>query len=229
MGKGNRVSLYAYCPEPDKLLIVGLFPYRKGQYLYEPPPSKGKTSKVIPPDYLKRIFLLTTLNGKESEQMTTTEIIRTNLRRYTFESPKIKKWVEKNSSGKVLNLFAGKTLLDLDEVRNDMDRVNAVAEYHMDCVDFVMLWEEEKFDTIILDPPYALRKAMEMYNGNYTSRFKMLADVIPNILAEGGKVISFGYHSTFLGKVRGFDLEHLCVFAHGGAQHCTIAIIEAKE
>ena len=69
MGKGNRVSLYAYCPEPDKLLISGLFPYRKGQYLYEPPSSRGKTSKVIPPDYLKRIFLLTTLNGKESERM----------------------------------------------------------------------------------------------------------------------------------------------------------------
>ena len=68
MGKGNRVSLYAYCPEPDKLLIGGLFPYRKGQYLYEPPPSRGKTSKVIPLDYLKRIFLLTTLNGKESER-----------------------------------------------------------------------------------------------------------------------------------------------------------------
>ena len=62
--------MYAYCPEPDKLLISGLFPYRKGQYLYEPPSSRGKTSKVIPPDYLKRIFLLTTLNGKESERMT---------------------------------------------------------------------------------------------------------------------------------------------------------------
>lgn len=74
MGKGNRVSLYAYCPEPDKLLISGLFPYRKGQYLYEPPSSRGETSKVIPPDYLKRIFLLTTPNGKESERMNWNQI-----------------------------------------------------------------------------------------------------------------------------------------------------------
>lgn len=154
------------------------------------------------------------------------ELINTNLRRYTFESPKIKQWVEENSSGKVLNLFAGKTLLNLDEVRNDIDTENAVADYHMDCVEFVKSWNGHKFDTIILDPPYALRKAMEMYNGNYTSRFKMLADLIPSILADGGKVISFGYHSTFMGKVRGFGLNSMCVFAHGGAQHCTIAIIE---
>ena len=84
--------------------------------------------------------------------MTQLEIIHTNLRRYTFESPKIKRWVEMNSSGKVLNLFAGKTLLDLDETRNDIDEQNAVADYRMDCVDFVQQWEGHKFDTIILDP-----------------------------------------------------------------------------
>ena len=79
-----------------------------------------------------------------------------------------KRWVEENSSGKVLNLFAGQTLLDLDETRNDIDEQNAVADYHMDCVDFVQQWEGHQFDTIILDPPYALRKAMEMYNsGNW--------------------------------------------------------------
>jgi len=160
--------------------------------------------------------------------MTTTEIIRTNLRRYTFESPKIKKWVEDNSYGKCLNLFAGTTKLNLDEVRNDIDE-NALADYNVDAVDFVKDWDGHKFDTIILDPPYAYRKAMEMYKGNYTSRFKLLADLIPLILNEGGKVISLGYHSTFLGKVRGFELDKLCVFAHGGAQHCTIGIIEKKD
>ena len=51
--------------------------------------------------------------------MTELTLIKTNLKRYTFESPKIKKWVENNSSGKVLNLFAGKTNLNLDEVRNE--------------------------------------------------------------------------------------------------------------
>jgi predicted membrane-bound spermidine synthase len=153
-------------------------------------------------------------------------LINTNLRRYTFDSPKIKKWVEDRAKGKVLNLFAGKNKLNLDEIRNDIDKT-MVADYHKDALDFVKGCKE-KFDTIILDPPYAYRKAMEMYNGNYSSKFKQLADEIPRILKKDGIVISFGYHSTFLGKKRGFKLNELCVFAHGGSQHCTIGIIEDK-
>jgi len=153
------------------------------------------------------------------------ELLKTNLKRYTFESPKIKEWVEENSQGKVLNLFSGKTKLNLNETRNDIDK-EMIADYYKDAVDFVKEWKGEKFDTIILDPPYAYRKAMEMYNGNYSSRFKQLADVIPNILNKDGRVISFGYHSTFLGEKRNFKLNKLCVFAHGGSQHCTIGIVE---
>ena len=156
------------------------------------------------------------------------ELIKTNLRRYTFQSPKIKKWVEDNSNGKVLNLFAGKTILELDEIRNDISD-EAIVDYKNDALDFVLGWEGEKFNTIILDPPYSYRKSMEMYNGHYTSRFKVIADNLETILQPNGKIISFGYHSTFMGEVRGFKLEKMCIFAHGGAQHCTIAIIETKE
>jgi hypothetical protein len=159
--------------------------------------------------------------------MTKTTLIKTNLRRYTFESPKIKEWVESRAEGNVLNLFAGKTLLNLNEVRNDVDEsMNAI--HHKDALDFVKEWNGEKFDTIILDPPYAYRKSMEMYNGNYTSKFKLIADNISKILKDGGQVISFGYHSTFMGNKRGFKLKELCVFAHSGAQHCTIGIIEER-
>jgi len=115
----------------------------------------------------------------------------------------------------------------LNEVRNDIQEES--AEYNMDALDFILSWKGDKFDTIILDPPYSYRKAMEMYNGNYSSKFKRIADNMENILKPGGKVISFGYHSTFMGKKRGYDLVKLCVFAHGGAQHCTIGIIEEKE
>ena len=154
-------------------------------------------------------------------------LIRTNLRRYTFQSPKIKKWVEDRSSGMVLNLFAGKTELNLDEIRNDIDK-EMNAHFNMDALDFVKEWHGHKFDTIICDPPYSYRKSMEMYNGNLNSRFKLIADEIPRILSNAGVIISFGYHSSFLGKVRNFKLKELCVFAHGGAQHCTIGIVEGR-
>jgi predicted methyltransferase len=154
-------------------------------------------------------------------------LINTNLRRYTFDSPKIKKWVESRAKGKVLNLFAGKNRLNLDEVRNDIDKT-MIADFHKDALDFVLEWKGEKFDTIILDPPYSYRKSMEMYNGNRNSRFKLIADNINKILKEEGLIIVFGYHSSFMGKRRGFGLKELCVFAHGGSQHCTIGIIETK-
>lgn len=95
----------------------------------------------------------------------------------------------------------------------------------MDALDFVRT-TKDKFNTIILDPPYSYRKSIEMYNGNRASRFKQIADSISTILLPNSVVITFGYHSAFLGKKRGYELKELCVFAHGGAQHCTIGIIE---
>ena len=155
-------------------------------------------------------------------------MIKTNLKRYTFECPKIRDWVEKNSKGKVLNLFAGKTKLNLDETRNDKDH-NMKSEHHKDALDFVKEWTGHTFDTIILDPPYSYRKSMEMYEGHRNSRFKLVADEIPRILSSDARVISFGYHTTFMGNKRGFMLSELCVFSHGGAQHATIGIIEERK
>jgi len=156
------------------------------------------------------------------------ELIHTALNRQTFSVPKIKQWVEQHCTGKTLNLFAGTTLLNINEVRNDRN-TEIIADYNLDALDFILSWKGHAFDTILLDPPYSYRKAMEMYEGHYSSRFKRIADNIPKLLTPNGKVISFGYHSTFMGKKRGFFLERLCVFAHGGAQHCTIAIVEKRK
>ncbi len=178
---------------------------------------------------LRNIFgrynTIITTNGSDDMKLT---LINTNLRRHTFESTKIKQWVEQNSKGKVLNLFAGKTRLKLDEIRNDLDE-EMPTDFNKDALDFVKEWDGHKFDTIICDPPYTYRKSMEMYKGNRNSRFKLIADEIPNILNKDGLVITFGYHSSFMGKIRGFSLKELCVFAHGGAQHCTIGIIETRK
>jgi len=154
--------------------------------------SEEKEDKKYTKKYSKRNSI------QEKERKMKVELIKTNLKRYTFESPKIKKWVEDNSKGKVLNLFAGRTKLNLDEVRNDLDK-EMNADYHKDALDFVLEWKGEKFDTIILDPPYSYRKSMEMYKGNRNSRFKLIADNIENVLKENGIIISFGYHSTFMG------------------------------
>lgn len=153
------------------------------------------------------------------------DYIKCPLHRYTFSIRPIREWVENNSSGKVLNLFAGITKLNLDEVRNDLDN-EALADYNIDALEFVRGWSGEQFDTIILDPPYAYRKSMEMYKGIRCSPFRQLKDEIPRILKPDGKIITFGYHSNVFGAGRGFEVSKICLFSHGGAIHDTIASIE---
>lgn len=153
------------------------------------------------------------------------DYIKCPLHRYTFKISNIRKWVEENCEGKVLNLFAGKTKLNIDEVRNDLDP-DALADYHMDAVELLRTWAGIKFNTVLLDPPYAFRKSMEMYKGIKCSPFRQMKDEILNVLQPGGKVITFGYHSNTMGAGRGFYVEKIALFSHGGAIHDTIASVE---
>ena len=151
--------------------------------------------------------------------------IRCPLHRYTFSVKAIRSWAESVCEGRVLNLFAGMTRLALDEIRNDLDR-DAVADYHLDALEFLRSWQGEPFDTILLDPPYAYRKSMQLYKGMVCSPFRQLKDAIPECLNANGKVITFGYHSVVMGRNRNFNLEQLALFSHGGAIHDTIATVE---
>ena len=153
------------------------------------------------------------------------EHLRCPLHRYTFSVRPIRLWVEHHCEGRVLNLFAGPTLLGVNEVRNDLDPAMP-ANYHLDALELLRGWSGELFKTILLDPPYALRKSMELYNGKICSPFRQLKDEIPRWLLPGGIVITFGYHSVVMGAGRKFSLERIALFCHGGAIHDTIASIE---
>jgi len=131
----------------------------------------------------------------------------------------------KNVWGQNTKLFAGRTKLNIDEIRNDLDE-EALAEYQMDALQFVKDWKGERFNTVLLDPPYAYRKSMEMYKGIKASPFRQLKDELPRILKPNGIVITFGYHSNTMGKNRGFTVERIALFSHGGAIHDTIASVE---
>jgi len=149
--------------------------------------------------------------------------IPTTLNKYTFKSKKIKAWVENRTRGNVLNLFAGKIKLSVNEYRVDIDK-KMVADIYKDAYTYIKQ-TPKKFDTVLLDPPYSYRKAMEFYKGKYTSKFRQIADELVKIAP---RIISFGYHNTFMGEIRGYKLEEICIFGHGGAQHATIAIVETR-
>ena len=153
------------------------------------------------------------------------DYIKCPLNKYTFTVKPMREWVERTCEGKTLNLFAGTTKLSIDEIRNDLDE-SSLADYNMDALEFLRNWKGERFDTILLDPPYAYRKSMEMYKGIRCSPFRQLKDEIPRILNDGGIVITFGYHSNTMGKARGFETERIGLFSHGGAIHDTIASVE---
>lgn len=154
--------------------------------------------------------------------------IKTPLHRYTFDVKPIRERVESQCVGKTLNLFAWKTKLAIDEIRNDLDQ-EAIADYRMDALAFVEKRDWEQFDTILLDPPYAYRKSMEMYKGIVESPFRQLKDALPRILKPWGRVITFWYHSIVMGKNRWFEVEHIALFSHWWAIHDTIATIENKK
>jgi len=54
----------------------------------------------------------------------------------------------------------------------------------MDAYEFVKTWKGPKFDTVILDPPYNIRKAREKYNGRFIGKLKKLRKILPRILND---------------------------------------------
>lgn len=148
------------------------------------------------------------------------------LHRYTFKVKKIREFVESYARGKVLNLFAGLTRLNLNEYRVDLDP-ECNPDHLGDSREFVSS-TTMKFDSAILDPPYSLRKSMEFYKGHRASPFAQIVDNLSNILNPQARVISLGYSSTCMGKSRGFDKIAIGLCCHGGAFHDTIILVEER-
>lgn len=156
-------------------------------------------------------------------------------KRYTFEAPKVREWTEKHCKGKVLNLFAGKTVLKVDEVRNDIDP-EVPADVHLDALVFINRWIESlsldknfKFDTVILDPPWNYRKAREKYEGRWIGKLTKVKNLLSQILNDNGRVISWGYDTVGMSKSRGFKKIAICLVCHNGDHNDSIGLVEEKD
>jgi hypothetical protein len=119
---------------------------------------------------------------------------------WTFEVPQIRGIVEKWLHGEVLNACAGETKLNHDGPihRNDID-TDRSADTHYDVRGIDEHLENERFDTVVFDPPYTKEMAERHYNGNHIGRKWEPRGSIANVTASGGHVLSFGYNSD------GFD------------------------
>ena len=147
-------------------------------------------------------------------------------KRFTFEQPKLKLWCEKWCKGKTLNLFAGKTKMTCDEFRVDCNK-EMIADWYGDAFEFVKN-TDKKFDTIIFDPPYNLRKSREKYNGNYIGSLTKIKNILCRIMNDNAVIIHFGYSTVGMGKCRGFKKIAICVVCHGGDHNDTLCLVEEK-
>jgi len=152
-------------------------------------------------------------------------------KKYTFQQEDLKLFVKRYCQGKVLNLFAGKTILDVDEIRVDINP-EMPADYHMDAFEFINSWNGSKFDTVILDPPYNVRKSREKYSVGihdyHIGKLTQIKNRLVSITNLKGIVISLGYDSVGMSRLRGFNKVAICLVCHGGDHNDTICLVEKK-
>ena len=149
--------------------------------------------------------------------------------KWTFQPDKVRNYVESQLQGRVLNLFAGETKLNHDGeiIRNDIDE-DRDADYHFDATNVDEYFADDSFDTIILDPPYNVRKSREKYNQELKLQFTIVRDKCAPLVRSNGKVISLGYDSTGMSKSRGFEKDAIALLNHKGTHNDTICLVERK-
>jgi len=149
--------------------------------------------------------------------------------KWTFEPDSVRRFVESQLEGRVLNLFAGETKLrhSGEIVRNDLDEKRE-ADVHIDATQCRKHFEDCSFNTVVLDPPYNVRKAREKYEGEYMGAFKRVKNQVQHLVEPGGRVITFGYDSTGMSKSRGYEKEHISLLNHKGDHNDTICTIERR-
>ena len=104
-----------------------------------------------------------------------------------------------------------------------------------DAIKYLNTFEAQSVDNLMFDPPYSQRQLREVYdnaglsleimNNSYWSKCK---DGIARIIKPCGKVISFGWNSSGIGKNRGFEITRVLLVCHGSQHNDTICIVEKK-
>ncbi len=110
-------------------------------------------------------------------------------------------------------------------------------ESKIDCFDYLKTIPDNSFDKGELDPPYTKRQVSEHYkkNNGFCTGWHTSAGWIAKVKSEmarvikpGGKVITYAYNSSGIGKTRGFELQGGLIVSHGAEHNDTICTIETK-
>ena len=149
--------------------------------------------------------------------------------RWTFQSNKIREWVEERLQGRVLNACAGKTKLNHDHeiVRNDIDEQRD-ADLHVDVVEIGDHFEAGSFDTIVFDPPFSEYQANEHYDGQQVGRVATAKTHFDELLRPGGIVIQFAFTTTCMPMEDGYQRQEAVIWNTLGQMNDYLSTVDKK-
>jgi hypothetical protein len=157
--------------------------------------------------------------------------------KWTFRILPIEQLLRMEMNGGLwIDPFCGKS--KIAQINNDINP-NMPADFHLAATEFLKRFNDESVDGVLYDPPYSGEQIKRSYEnagletlnkGNITqsSFWSRPKDQIARILKPGGKVISFGWNSSGLGKTRGFTKNRILLICHGSAHPDTIVVVETK-
>lgn len=154
--------------------------------------------------------------------------------KWTFTIKPIKELLQQEiTDGLWIDPFAGEN--SPAQITNDLNPERHTT-YHMNALDFLMIFEDKSVDGVLYDPPYSPRQVKECYdnigsevkwNGR-TTFWSKTKNEIARIVRPGGKVICFGWSSMGCGKSRGFEMQRILLIPHGSTKNDTICTVEIK-
>jgi len=141
----------------------------------------------------------------------------------TFEILPIKQLISKYIIGKevVIDPFANKNTIA--NITNDLDPQYDTI-FNKDAVDFLKIIPSDSVDMVLYDPPYSSRQVSESYKKlgmsvdkttTQSSYWSEQKKEIARVTTKGAIVISFGWNSCGVGKVRGFEIIEILMVSHG--------------
>jgi len=153
----------------------------------------------------------------------------------TFSQPPIKKLIQEEIiDGVIIDPFANDS--KIAHITNDLDP-QFDTDYHLDAIDFLKTFDNESVEMVLFDPPYSVRQVSEVYRRlgktvnmetTQCTYWSNLKNEVVRILKPGGKVISFGWNSSGMGKSRGFKTSRILLVNHSGYHNDTICVVDVK-
>jgi uncharacterized protein (DUF2235 family) len=140
------------------------------------------------------------------------------------------------NNGTWLDPFCRNSVFKNKCITNDLNP-NIEANYNLDALEFLKLFDDSCIDGVLLDPPYSPRQVKECYDSigkkvtaddTKISFWSNIKKEIARVVKPGGTVISFGWNTNGIGKKNYFKTLEILIVSHGSMHNDTLAVVEKK-